>query len=191
MTAKYWIKLHWKKIIGTIILVAMISVFIVGKVLNIEWLNDTAIYIAEVCLALGFLSYFELGDYTLWHKKWCLRKYQPGDVLDLEYKYFDKDLKPYITNTSVKIEKVIVNDSRSIVYVLVFEFYRLYARINPFTGGVTIVTTNNEIYKPNKYQYDFKINSALDAIVKDFFVSCTPNNHFYSLEINSLKVIKK
>lgn len=191
MTFKYWMRLHWKKIIGMIILIAMLSVFIVGKVLDIEWLNDTTIYVTEALLALGFFSYFELGDYTLWYKRWCLRKYKKYQILTLEFKYFDSDLKPHILEKDVEIENILINDSRGIVYVLVYEFYRLYVRINPFTGGATIVTTNNETYKPNKDQYDFKINSSLASMVKDFFTACSPNNEFRSLEINSLKVTKK
>lgn len=191
MELKYLIKLHWKKIVGLLILLAMGSLILVSKLLSIEWLNDYVVYAAEACMALGFISYFELKDITIWWKRWSIRKYKTGDKYILEYKYYNKNLKLNITTTDVIIEEILTNNVRGIIHVLACNDYKLYTRINPLTGGITIVAPNNEEYKPTKYQYYFNIKSSMDDLVNNFFQICTPNNDYCSLEVNSLKIIKK
>lgn len=171
-----FIKLHWKRITGLVCLTIICSIFIIGEIFKIEWLNSTIAYGIQIILALGFITYFELNEYILWYNRWLLKKYKVNDKLILKFKYYDKDFKPKLSELKTIVKYIVFTNNQSLIYEIaildndhMIEDNFIYAKLNPFTNGLTLITSTGENYKPKYYQYDNALGLDIDLCVKDFF----------------------
>lgn len=190
-----FIKLHWKRILGLICLITIGVIFLIGEIFKIEWLNNTVAYGIQIIIALGFITYFELNEYILWYNRWLLRKYKTNDKLVLKFKYYDKNFKPKLSELNAIVKYIVFTNNQSLIYEIaildndhMIEDNFIYAKINPITNGITLVTSMGENYKPKYYQYDNALGLDIDLCIKDFFKY--ENSDVKSISIDSIKCKK-
>lgn len=191
-----FIKLHWKTLTGLVCLSIVVVIFVIGKVFNLEWINNTITYYIEILLALGFVTYFELNEIMLWYNRWILKKYKLRDTLTLKFKYYDANFKSKLSEVDAIIKHIVFTNNQSLIYEIallennhILDNVFIYAKLNPITNGVTLVTSTGESYKPKIYQYDQALGLDIDLAVKDFFKYS--NRDVRCISIDSISCKKK
>lgn len=121
----------------------------------------------------GILGMLEIDDWTIWYKRWIIKKYNLKKG-KLEFKIYDSDLNKKWISIPFKQLRYYVTNDQDLVWRMELakdqidtNFYILEGSINPITKSFTITDSNGKKYKLGKDQYYYN-GSRLDIAIEEF-----------------------
>lgn len=120
--------------------------------------------ILNICVFFGVFGALEIDDWTIWYKRWVIKKFY-NSTGSLCFKVYDENLKKHYVKVDAKVVNYEITDNQDIIFLVRVNIKtpvdnsRIYngisCMINPITNGVTILDGYGNTYNCKKLQYSF------------------------------------
>lgn len=125
--------------------------------------------VINALIFFGVFGALEIDDWTIWIKRWLIKRYNKKQGNLIIKVYNDELKKTWLEIPFSPLSYTVTND-QTIVWDLILEnAISLHCSINPITNGVTITDAYGATYKCGKEQYT-RNNKRLDVELDTFNV---------------------